>query len=192
MGRKPAVFTIGDCVMGLCAERVRALLDYSPETGVFTWRSRPREDFSSVHEFSRWNSRYADTVAGSVGKHGYRSIKIDRAQYKAHRIAWIYMVGHEPNNHIDHTNGMRDDNRWENLRDVPRMENNKNAKKRSDNSSGVQGVSWQKRMGKWAAQIGVFGKQTHLGYFDSIEDAAGARRRAQQQYGYHEHHGRPA
>lgn len=178
--------------MELTAERVRALLDYSQETGALLWRSRPREDFGSDHECSRWNKRYAGQKAGTVGLHGYRSIKIDRVQYKAHRLAWIHVTGAEPENHVDHINGSRDDNRWGNLRDVPRIDNNKNAKMRKDNSSSVQGVSWHKRIGKWAAQIGVYGKRTHLGYFDSIEDAAEARRKAQRQHGYHELHGRAA
>ena len=53
---------------------------------------------------------------------------------------------------------------------------------RSDNTSGVTGVSWNKRRSKWEAYIRFQGKQIHLGLYDKIEDATKARAQAEEKY----------
>lgn len=82
------------------------------------------------------------------------------------------MTGAFPERHVDHINGIRNDNRWSNLRIATRQQNNSNVKKRVDNQSGVKGVHWSKPDRKWVAGIRVNGTRYHLGYFSAKADAA--------------------
>ena len=83
---------------------------------------------------------------------------------------------------IDHKNHKKYDNRKCNLRKVTPSQNQMNASKRSDNTSGVTGVGWNKERCKWAAYIAINGKQKHLGYFDKFEDAVQIRKNAEEKY----------
>ena len=51
---------------------------------------------------------------------------------------------------------------------------------RSTNTSGVTGVSWSKRKGRWEATITFQGKKHHLGFYNNLEDAAAARKKAEE------------
>jgi hypothetical protein len=149
--------------------RLKELLNYDPETGLFVWRVTRRVK--------------AGTIAGS--KHPtqhYIAIKIDGVLYKAHRLAWLYEYGIWPPNEIDHINRVRTDNRLENIRLATKAENAQNRKTRTDNSSGMTGVSWHKRDKKWRVYIG---KGKYLGYFDALEDAIAARKEAEKLYFTH-------
>lgn len=173
-------------------ELLRELLDYSPETGVFIWRHRDRRWFKNDHQFCRWNTLYSGRVAGSKRKNHrvtYRCIAIFDYQYFAHRLAWVYVYGKWPENQIDHINGNGLDNSMKNLRDVTSGENSRNARLRADNTTGVAGVSWHKRLNKYQAKININGERVHIGTFDSFEDAVEARCSAQRGYGYHKNHG---
>jgi hypothetical protein len=96
----------------LTAARVRELLHYNPDNGLFTWRvDRPR--------------RKAGSVAGCFDKAlGYWRICINDRVLYAHRLAWLWVTGDHPNHQIDHINGVRYDNRWTNLRDACAVVNN--------------------------------------------------------------------
>lgn len=145
------------------AERVRELLRYDPESGVFTRRIRTSTNGTSN----------VGDIAGGFKGNGYVVIKIDGKQQQAHRLAWVYMTGEWPENDIDHINGVKTDNRWANLRAATRSENIINAGKPITNTSGFKGVSWHKGRGKkWKAQIQFKGKSFTLGYFDDPELAA--------------------
>jgi hypothetical protein len=72
---------------------------------------------------------------------------------------------------IDHINGIRDDNRWINLRTATRQENCYNRGKQLNNKSGYKGVSWNNSRSKWVAQIVINGKKKHLGLFIAKEQA---------------------
>jgi hypothetical protein len=84
---------------------------------------------------------------------------------------------------------MRDDNRWENLRDVSRHENLKNQRLAKSNSSGITGVYWHSQAKKWGAQIKHNYRTIHLGMHEDIEDAKKAREDANKRYAFHENHG---
>lgn len=84
--------------------------------------------------------------------------------------------------YIDHVNHKTFDNRKSNLRIVTVAQNNMNASKRTNNTSGTTGISWHKGVGKWRARINVNGKEVHLGYFDKFEDAVKARKEAEDKY----------
>jgi len=162
---------------------LRDLLDYDPETGVLTWRHRP----CGAKNF---NARYAGKEAGCLLPIGYRQLTIDNERFCAHRVAWAIHHGRWPENQIDHINGVRNDNRISNLRDVSHQENHRNQAIPKSNKSGVIGVHWNKRLRKWRAQIKIGGQQKHLGCFNCVADAAAARAKADAEYGYHEFHGR--
>ena len=143
----------------LTAEYVRSILDYDPETGAFRWRAR-------VDAPARVNTRFAGKVAGSVMINGYRCISISSVRYYAHRLAWLHYYGEWPALPIDHRDGDGLNNRIANLRLATMSQNLANTGSRKSNKSGFKGVSWDKRKGKWKAEITKDGKSSFLGYFD--------------------------
>ena len=154
----------------LTAEQLRSILDYNPDTGIFT------------RKVSTSNRVKVGAAAGSVNGQGYLNIKVQSRLYKAHRLAWLYVNGAWPKDQIDHINRNRSDNRISNLRDVSRKQNGQNAGKRSDNKSGHPGVCWNKQRSKWEARIKHNNKQIHLGYYSTIEEALSARKAAEKLY----------
>ena len=171
---------------------LQELLHYNPYTGVFTWLERDRRHFESNHRWAAWNSMCAGKKAGSKNGRGYLSISIFKKLYKSHRLAFVYMTGEFPPEHTDHINRVTDDNRWVNLRAVSNSENQKNARLKSNNTSGVNGVIWHKVEKKWRAVIALNRKGKHLGSFTDKFEAICARKSAERKYGYHPNHGRKA
>ena len=127
---------------------LKSILIYNPETGIFTWRHRHDAD-------KRWNTRYANKIAGSTDSNGYIQIHINKKLFMAHRLAFLYMTGEHPREFIDHINGIRNDNRWENLRNASHSENQQNqrAAQKDNKSSMLLGVSYMKSHKKWRAEI---------------------------------------
>lgn len=154
----------------LTAEYLRSILDYNPDTGIFT------------RKVSTSNSVKVGAVAGCPGGGGYLLIMIQRRLHLAHRLAWLYMHGEWPKLTIDHINRNRSDNRIANLRDVSHKQNQQNKSKSSTNTSGHPGVSWYKPYSKWVAKIKHNYKHIHLGYFENLEDAVAARKAAEKLY----------
>ena len=140
------------------------------------------------------NTKYAGREAISAVDRslGYKKGSIFNAKCYAHRVIWAMQTGEWPADDIDHINGDRADNRWENLRAVERKDNARNAKRRSTNTSGMMGVQWHPALGKWRARIMVDGRSIALGCYHSLEDACAARKSAERRYGFHENHGRAA
>ena len=146
----------------LTAERLREVLHYDPETGIFTRLVRTAQ-----------RVQVGDT-AGCKGLRGCLLIMVDRRLYQAHRLAWLYVHGVWPANHIDHIDGNPANNRIENLRDVSHSVNMQNMRKAksTNKSTGVMGVY---RIGKrFQAKIVVDRKVRHLGMFDTPELAHAA------------------
>ena len=171
-------------------EIVRALLDHDPATGLLTWKLRDRKWFSKDQECRRWNTRYANKPAfASSNSEGYKKGYIFRREFKAHRVGFAHFYGRWPDGEVDHINGVRDDNRISNLRDVAPGVNQRNCRRRSDNTSGVTGVSWHDQNGKWACQI-ASGSRPRASYFDTKDEAIAARKAAEREFGYHPNHGR--
>lgn len=177
----------------ITADVARQLLSYDGETGRLTWKPRDLSWFASEWAWTVWNKRFpGEDALVSIDGTGHLYGSIFGKRYPAHRIAWLIVTGAHPSGDIDHINGNPADNRFINLRDVSHCENLKNQRFRSTNTSGVMGVSWNRREEKWRAYIHHANKEKHIGYFDNIEDAAAARRAAELHYGYHENHGRAA
>jgi hypothetical protein len=167
-------------------ETIRELLDYDENTGRFTWRFRPLSMFQSERTHKTWNTRFAGKPAlCTLAHNGYLYGAIFGENFSAHRVAWHYVNGVVPNE-IDHINGDKTDNRIANLRSVNRRTNCQNLPRRSGNSSGSIGVSWDKVNSKWHVRLGT----KHIGRFASFDDAVKARKDAEREYGYHENHGR--
>ena len=164
------------------------LIRHEPETGFLFWKPRPRDMFKTEKLYTDWNNSYAHCRAlNSDDGDGYLRGRIFNKFYKAHRVMWIMETNTIPDI-VDHIDGIKSNNVFENLRDVSVSENNKNLKRFKTNTSGISGVSFIRN--KWRARIYVDGKEKHLGIFDKKEDAICARVAAEKEYGYHENHGR--
>lgn len=142
-------------------EKIKTLLEYNAETGLFTWK------------VNRKGNAKSGMIAGWHHKQGYTSIRVDGHEYLAHRLAWAFQYSFIPENmQIDHINGDRQDNRIENLRLVSHAENCQNSKVRKHSKSGVKGV--KKRGNKWHVRI----QGKWVGSFDTVEQASAAYRKA--------------
>lgn len=138
-------------------ERLRSVLDYNPETGLFT-------------RVVRSGAKMPGDVAGTRHTHGYVQICQDGRLYLAHRLAWLWMTGSFPSNEIDHINGVKDDNRFANLRDVAKSVNLENiTRPRRNGTSGFLGVSPARR--GWQAKIQVNGRTIWLGDYEDPAEA---------------------
>ena len=117
----------------LTQKRLKELLHYDPETGIFTRIKKVRGGLGEN-----------PNEAGSIKtKHDYRIIGIDNKSYKASRLAFLYMEGYFPENIVDHKNRIKSDDRYKNLRQVTQQCNVKNCSIRKNNKSGVSGVFWE-------------------------------------------------
>lgn len=177
----------------LSLNRFRELLRYDAETGHLIWLSRPETDFATTAWAKQWQRRYEGKTAGYVGRGslGYVVICIGRRTYLGHRIAWALHFGGWPKGQIDHINGDRSDNRISNLRDVPPVINSRNCSIWKTNNSGVLGVCFFEKTGRWRATIGR-GPGAYIGMFDTRDEAVAARKAAEARLGYHPNHGRAA
>lgn len=176
-------------------EAIRQLLSYDHESGKLFWKERGPENFmagkrSASHACKLWNSRYSGKEAmTAVGGDGYLKGTIWGKYFLAHRVIWKIVMGIDPDE-IDHINGNKRDNRWENLRDVDRNENAKNIATPLTNTSGNIGI--HKRGPSWFVGIRGNGKQLHVGSYPTLEEAKNARKAAEVAYGFHPNHGREA
>lgn len=146
-------------------DRVNELLSYDQETGTFTWKVD-----------RNWNSK-AGSMAGSLRRDGYISLKIDGERMLAHRIAWLIVNGTDPLV-IDHADGNRSNNSIRNLRDGTHSENCGNAKKHKAAKNPFKCVQWREKDSKWQARICVRGRRRSLGHFTTAEAAAAAYKAA--------------
>lgn len=172
-------------------------ISYCPDTGAFTYKTATPDMFEDGkrHMTAKircgiWNTKNAGRVAGAIDAQGYTVMSVANKMHKAHRLAFLLMTGSAPQGQVDHINGDRSDNRWCNLRDVPKLLNALNQKKHSTNTSGVTGVRFSTHINKWMAYIGHQNKMHHLGVFDTLEEACEARWDAEEKLGFHQNHGK--
>lgn len=109
-------------------------------------------------------------MAGGVRTEHYRSVSINNEKYLTHRIIFLYHHGFMPE-FIDHIDGDSHNNKIENLREATRINNNCNAKKRKDNTSGIKGVGWSKQRNKWMVRCQHNGQRHYVGFYDNLNDA---------------------
>lgn len=122
---------------------------------------------------------------------GYKLVMINKKFHLTHRIIWEMHNSETPEGmEIDHINGVRDDNRIENLRCVTKGENAVNKRMCKRNKSGLTGVCFDKSKGLYMSQISRKGYEKSVGYFDNLFDAACHRKSMEISYGFHENHGK--
>lgn len=162
------------------------LLICDPVAGILYWKA--------VGDLRR-DARFAGREAGHKRADGYIVIGIGSGKsptkYLRHRIIWAMYHGTVilPDQ-IDHINQVKGDDGISNLRAATHSDNQRNTRKRVTNTSGITGV--HRVQGKWVASIRDNGKRIHLGRFDTLEEAACARKEADMKYGYSILHGTEA
>lgn len=152
-------------------ERLKELLSYDHETGIFARKVRA-------------SNSPKGKIVGTRDTNGHLQVRIDNKLYLCHRLAWLYEYGEFPSEQIDHINGIRHDNRISNLRNVSATVNaqNKRAAPLNNKSTKLLGVSHDKESGKFKAYITVFGKQITLGRFVNKDEAHQAYIEAKRKY----------
>lgn len=147
--------------MSLTLERLRELLEYSPETGVFVWKIKRKKVNPG-------------DIAGTIKSNGYRNITINRHEYGAHRLAWLYVHGKFPARYIDHINRNKQDNRLVNLREATPQQNTHNRRGDKNSKTGIKGVYFKPKNARrcFESWIMCSGKQHYLGRFKTAEEAS--------------------
>ena len=143
--------------MILSQVKLRELLHYDPETGVWTW----------LNPLPRSRVKPGD-IAGRIMDNGRRQIRIASGFYYSSRLAWLYMTSEWPINQVDHENRNRSDDRWENLREATQSQNSFNRDWCEGNGS-LRGL--QPHGNKWRVDIGGM----YLGLFEDVRDAEAIR-----------------
>ena len=175
----------------LSREVAHIMFDLDKENGRLFWKHRPMSHFATSRGWAVFNSRFPGTEAGSIDGDGYRNIACFETGYGAHRIVWVMVNGDMPGGmFIDHLNGIRHDNRPENLRLVPRVLNARNARKRKDNTTGHTGVHWDAKSNKFRARVWTSNGRMNLGLFHTAAAAGEAVQKFKSDHGYTERHGR--
>lgn len=111
----------------------------------------------------------------------YKVLKIGNHLYYEHRVVFYNHRGYMPKC-VDHVNGIKDDNRIENLRDATTSQNMLNVGKYCTNTSGYKGVSWCKRTGLWQVAISVNSKLRAFGRHKDLELAGFIASEARKHY----------
>ena len=109
--------------------------------------------------------------AGTISKRGNRDVSVDGKTMKEHRVIFLMLKGYLPVE-VDHVDGNPLNNSIDNLRSCSSSENKYNTSKRSDNTSGLKGVSWNTNTNSWRAKLFAEGKQIEIGSFKTIFEAA--------------------
>lgn len=142
-------------------ERLREVLDYNPNTGVFRWKTKVNLGVKPGAK-AGWYNR------------GYVLIAFDNCKYRAHRLAWFYVHGKWPEKDLDHINRIKDDNRITNLREATTAQNNRNFGLTKRNQSGSKGVYFRKDRGTWRARVKLNRKYHCAGCYKTKEEAVAA------------------
>lgn len=133
------------------------VLSYDPLTGIFRWRVRPNKCM-----------KVGDVCVGHDTP-GYTRFKLKGKTYSAHRVAWLFVHKRWPVDCIDHINGIRTDNRIENLRECTMAQNNANRTVRR--RGGLKGAFYSKKSKRWRSIISVRNERIYLGQFSSEQEA---------------------
>ena len=163
--------------MKLTYDYANYLFKYDPETG-------------NLYKRIKGTNEFRVKPSGTKTKTGYIQIGVDGKLYLAHRIIMLLVnKSLSEECQVDHIDHNRLNNKLNNLRVVNQSENMRNSGRRSDSSTGVTGVVYHKPAGKYMVNIFIDGKRIYLGLFETLGEAATARREADLKYGYHKNHG---
>lgn len=173
-------------------------VDLDTTTGLMVWKFRTPDTFLGTPEelqpvqAQRFNTRWAAKPAfAAPHSGGYLEGRLNCELYSAHRVVFKLLFNLDPIQ-IDHINGVRSDNRPANLRGVSTLDNNKNRARDHRNTTGVTGVYFIEKSGRYEAKIGVNSKTLFIGSYNTLAEAAAARKLADQTHNFHSNHGRAA
>ncbi|SRR5258706_2477554 len=156
--------------LGDLSGRVRELFDYNPNDGHLRWKVTRQKVVKG-------------NVAGYVSKSdGYRYVCFDYNELLAHRIIWLLMTGDWPKCQIDHKNGIRDDNRWPNLREATNSQNNLNKNLQKNNKLGVKGIWYDEKRKQYRVKITIKGYTYTIGRYNTLEEAIEWRKLAEAEF----------
>ncbi len=119
-------------------------------------------------------------VLNNTCKYIYAQCCVNKKLKQFHRT--VINAGDLCVDHIKHGSKSFIDNRVGNLRVATYSQNNMNVGLQRNNTSGTTGVLWDKYYSCWKSQISINGKNKHLGFFDNIDIAIGARQQAEREY----------
>lgn len=157
----------------LTQELLKELIDYNPDTGVFTWKERPLSMFKCERDCKAWNARYKNKVAGCSyinWKNKVNAISIKPKTYLCHILTYFYMNGNWPKEDIDCIDGDFTNLKWNNIRECTRTDSNyKQINPQRENK--LMGISFIKERNKYESKIKIKGKTIHLGRFNTQEEA---------------------
>jgi hypothetical protein len=139
-------------------DELKLILHYDLNTGEFTW-------------IQSGFKRTVGSRAGYQHKNGYRIISINYKLYREHRLAWLYVYGYLPILQLDHRDRNRSNNCIDNLREATATQNGQNRSRMKNNTSGFNGVTFNKKSSKWLSRITINGKLLYLGLFKTPDEA---------------------
>ena len=173
----------------LAVARLREFFDYNSRTGELRYRpNRARKWFKSKRLWSSWNAQFGGKLASFKHGDGYRCVAVNQRSYLAHRVIWAMMTGEWPKEEIDHINQDRADNRWSNLRAASRTQNARNIVLPINNTWGVTGVHWYKRLGIWQVYGGARDNRV-VKYAKTLNAAIVIRQKIKRRLGMTNRHG---
>ncbi len=152
-------------------EQLQSLLEYDPASGLLRWKDRTRGQAKG------W-------FKGNKGVRNYRRIWLGGRHYLSHVVAYAIMEGQWPTFEIDHIDRDQSNNRWNNLRLARHFQNSRNRVQSKNSTTGVLGVSiFRTKHGKirYRATMSLYGKRLSFGVFNSIPEAAAARKAAENE-----------
>ncbi len=154
-------------------DKLHALYKYNPDNGWLLHRNE--------HHKKKFGAR-----AGFSATRGYRASSVDNKTSQEHRAIWVMHHGDIPKDlHIDHINGIKDDNRIENLRLVTVKDNAMNKRVYKNNTSGHHGITKADTKGKW--KLKKLGK--YIGTYATLKEAVLAKSSIETRKGFHKNHG---
>ena len=159
---------------------------YEINTSSHLVRSLDRTTVSKIKSIMSFKGRIISFV---ITIYGYKRVtlclpgKKPKAEFVHRIIAKLLVPNPENKPQVNHINGIKTDNRKENLRLATRSQNMLNSHKvQATNTSGYPGVSYVSSRKKWRAYIKIGYKQISGGYFNTLEEAILARTKLELKY----------
>lgn len=143
---------VGVSTLNLTQAQLQAYLTYDPDTGVFT-------------------SLASGKSIGWKGWKGYVSVAVYDVTYRAHRLAWLYITGEWPKGLLDHRDGDKSNNRFNNLRECTHSQNSANGIGKKNNSGLPRGVRKTHGAKTFKAEISINSRKIHLGCYSTEDEA---------------------
>lgn len=146
----------------LSHKHVKECFHYEPSSGKLTWK------------ISKARCVKIGQEAGWMRSDGYRQVEVDGTKFLVHRLIYFFIEGKFPPKEIDHIDGNKSNNRWNNIRACSRSENMSNAGPRRNNKLGIRGVYYDPKRRRYITRIRKGCTKKYIGSFKTKEEAARA------------------